>query len=251
LGVPNFSLVDEILIQNKVDIFYIIKAGNYDGQISKICKTVVHCVFNYNEPHGNVYAAVSNHVGKLVVPHIVYLPESRENMRKILDIPEDALVFGRYGGFDQFDITYVHNVVQNVAINFSNIYFLFMNTKKFCPELPNIIHIDKIIDLDKKVAFINSCDAMLWARTGGETFGLSIAEFSIKNKPVIATKVGDKAHVNFLGDKGIWYDENNLYQILTTLDKNSIQNYDWNAYREFSPENVMSIFKRVFIDSIN
>lgn len=248
-GVTNFDMVDTILLENNIDILYVIKAGEYEGQISRVCKTVVHCVFNTSQPHGNVYAAVSKSVGNLVVPHIVSLPDNNDNMRIELGIPDEALVFGRYGGMDQFDIKYVQNIVYDIAKNFSNIYFLFMNTHRFCPELPNIIHIEKIVDLEKKVAFINTCDAMLWARSGGETFGLSIAEFSIKNKPVIATKVGDTAHVDFLGDKGIWYNENNLYQILTTLNKKAIQQYDWNAYRDYSPEKVMKIFKEVFIDS--
>jgi glycosyltransferase involved in cell wall biosynthesis len=132
------------------------------------------------------------------------------------------IVFGRYGGYEQFDIQYVHRIVYNVARENPNIYFLFANTKRFCPFLTNIIHIDKIVDNDKKVEFINSCDAMIWARSDGETFGLSIAEFSIKNKPVLDTKVGDLAHVELLGEKGIWYEESNLRNILLTFDKESV-----------------------------
>ena len=37
----------------------------------------------------------------------------------------------------------------------------------------------------QKVKFINSCDAMLHARSLGESFGLSCAEFAIKNKPIL------------------------------------------------------------------
>ena len=59
------------------------------------------------------------------------------------------------------------------------------------------------MDLVEKVEFINTCDAMLWARGAGETFGLSIAEFSSKNKPVIAMQVGDLAHVHIMGDMGL------------------------------------------------
>ena len=90
---------------------------------------------------------------------------------------------------------------------------------------------------------------MLWARSHGETFGQAIAEFSIKNKPVIASKVGDLAHVDFLGDKGIWY---NNYQDLTEIilkfnpDKESKK--DWNTYRDYTPEKVMKIFKEIFLD---
>jgi hypothetical protein len=253
-GVSDFGMVDKILFETGCDIFYIIKAGEYEGQISRVIKTVVHCVFNYNQPHGNVYAGVSywlrgNNGCYPVVPHIVHLPEYHGDMRKELGIPENATVFGRHGGYGQFDIHFVHGIVYNVAKTNPNIYFLFVNTQPFCEPLPNIIHIGKIIDLFKKVEFINTCDAMLWARSDGETFGLAIAEFSIKNKPVLLTVSGDEAHIHLMKDKGIWYNENTLRDILIGFNKEEMAKKDWNAYRDYSPEKVMQIFKRVFIDN--
>ena len=41
IGVSNFNLVDPILVKTKCNIFYITKAGENEGQISKVCKTVV------------------------------------------------------------------------------------------------------------------------------------------------------------------------------------------------------------------
>lgn len=253
IGVPDFRYVDKILLEKGCEIFYITKAGEYEGQISRVIKTVVHCVFNYSQPHGDVYAGISpwlrgNNNNYPVVPYMVHLPEYELNMRKELGIPEHAIVFGRHGGYGQFDIKYVHPILYNVAKYNPNIYFLFMNTKPFCEPLPNIVHIDKIIDLIKKVAFINTCDAMLWARTDGETFGLAIAEFSIKNKPVILTVSGDEAHTHLMKEKGIWYNENTLYDILTGFNKEEMQNKDWNAYRDYTPEKVMQTFKKIFID---
>ena len=254
IGVDNFQKVDPVLLTEKCDIFYITKAGEYEGQVSNVIKTVVHCVFNYSHPHGNVYAGISNWIGGVnnnrhpVVPYMVTLPDHNNDMRSELNIPESATVFGRHGGYDQFDFPFVHQIVYQVALSNPNIYFLFMNTRPFCSSLPNIIHIGQIIDLDKKVAFINTCDAMLWARTGGETFGLAIAEFSIKNKPVFAMSCGDVAHVEILKDKGIWYNQNNLYSLLTAFDKEMAKNMDWNAYRDYEPEKVMAIFKQIFID---
>jgi hypothetical protein len=262
IGVNKFSDVDNILLNKKYDILYVIKAGKNEGQRSKFVKTVIHCVFNCNEPHGNVYSAISPFIKGYkknvpVVPHMINLPNHDKNMRDELNIPKNAIVYGRHGGYEQFDIKYVHKIVYEVAKNNNNIYFLFVNTNKFCEDLKNIIHIDKIIDLNKKVEFINTCDAMLWARNDGETFGLSIAEFSSKNKPIIATpniklnpKV-DLAHLYFLKDKGIWYNENNLYNILTTAvteeNIDEIRSKDWNAFKEYTPEKVIKIFERVFI----
>ena len=119
---------------------------------------------------------------------MINLPKHSRNLRKKLNIPDNAIVFGGYGGKDQFNIEYVQEAVYEIAKLEKNIYFLFANFNKFCDELPNIIHLPTIYDVNKKVEFINTCDAMLWARKIGETFGLSIAEFSTKNKPVLCTK---------------------------------------------------------------
>ena len=81
-----------------------------------------------------------------------------------------------------------------------------------------------IIDLEKKVKFINSCDAMIHARAGGETFGASIAEFSIKNKPVITCPCiiydSNNAHINILKDKAILYNMNNTEQVYSIFKNN-------------------------------
>lgn len=253
-GIPDFSLADSILISTKCDMLYIIKSGEYDGKISNVVKTCVHCVFNCSQPHGHAYASISPWVygnnGRIpFVPHMISLPEHDRNLRQRLNIPENAMVYGRYGGYEQFDLPFVHKTVYQVALQYPSIYFLFANTKPFCNPLPNIIHLDKIIDLDRKVEFINTCDAMLWGRSDGETFGIAIGEFSIKNKPVICTNIGYPAHIHLLKNKAIWYTPDNLYTILTTLTKEVIAGKDWNAYSLFTPEKVMSIFKRIFIDS--
>jgi hypothetical protein len=256
-AVDNFNKVENILNEQHCDILYIIKGGEFEGNISYNIKTVVHCVFNCLHPHGNVYATISPYIKGYVdnnfpvVPHMINLPDVAGNMRKELGIPDEAIVYGRHGGFETFDIEYVHKIVYEVAKKYNNIYFLFMSTNKFCNDLPNIIHLEPIIDVEKKVEFINTCDAMLWARKDGETFGLAIAEFSTKGKPVIATKknILDLAHVHFLNDFGIWYDETNLYDILIHFNKEENSKKDWNAYKDFTPEKVMKQFKKVFIDN--
>lgn len=254
IGVDNFSQVDQYLKKLNITHISIIKSGELNDRISKIAKNCIQCVFNCSHPHGDVYCSISSIVkgnnGKYpVLPHIVHLPKHERNMRDKLNIPNSAIVFGGYGGKTSFSIQYVHKVVYIVAKNNPHIYFVFANFNKFCPDLPNIIHLDMIIPLEEKVEFINTCDAMLWARNDGETFGLAIAEFSTRNKPVIASKVGDLCHVKYLGDKGIWYtNANDLIRILMSFDKDKIKDKDWNAYREFSPDNVMKIFKKIFLD---
>ena len=181
---------------------------------------------------------------------LLNLPENNLNMRKLLNIPPNAIVFGGYGGKNQFNIPYVQKVVYNIAQKNKNIFFLFANFKSFCPKLSNIIHLPIIIDLNEKVNFINTCDAMLWARSDGETFGQAIAEFSIKNKPVITSKIGFLSHVKYLGNKGIWYsNEKNLTEILLNFNPKIEEQKDWNAYRDYTPEKVMRKFDQIFLKS--
>ena len=90
---------------------------------------------------------------------------------------------------------------------------------------------------------------MLHARYIGESFGLSCAEFSIKNKPVI-TWLGsqERNHIDVLGDKGIYYnDSNDLLNILLNIDKTKINNDNWNMYNDYLPDEVIKKFKSVYL----
>lgn len=254
----NFKEVDSFLLKYNITHIFIIKSGEIDSRLSKVAKNCIQCVFNCNQPHGEVYCSISPLVngnnGKYpIIPRIITLPKHSINMRKKLNIPDNAIVFGGYGGSDSFNIYFVHKVVYYIAKNYPNIYFLFANFNRFCQNLPNIIHLPMIVDLNEKVEFINTCDAMLWARKHGETFGQAIGEFSTLNKPVIATKnVPDKAHVHFLGNKALWYNnENDLANILLNFNPKIESTKDWNAYRNFSPEKVMETFKNVFLSYSN
>jgi hypothetical protein len=214
----------------------------------------MHCVFTCIHPHGDVYACISPCVNGFhnqypVVPHMINLPYHDRNMRKELNIPEDAVVYGLYGGYESFNLKHAQDAVYEVARDNPNIYFLLVNLKPFRDPLPNLIYHKAIVDLDKKVEFINTCDAMVWGRSGGETFGLCIGEFSTKNKPVICTNDGSDSHIRILGDKAILYNtKEDLYKILTHFNRDEISKRDWNAYRDYEPEKVMKIFKEVFID---
>jgi len=247
--------LEHLLLKYTISHIYNIKSGEQDNRLSKVAKNCIHGVFNAAQPHGEIFSTISPWVkennGKYpVVPHMINLPNHDKHMRKKLNIPENAVVFGGYGGQDSFSIVFVHKVVYNIAKNNPNIYFLFANFNKFCPPLPNIIHLPMIIELDKKVEFINTCDAMIWARVGGETFGIAIGEFSSLNKPVIATKFcgGDIVHYHILKDKAIWYaGSNDLIEILLNFNPELESKKDWNAYKEYSPKNVMKIFDTVYL----
>jgi hypothetical protein len=245
------------LIINKYNLsfFYTQTYGSYNDiyefynkNIWLNCKTIKHCVFDTTYPESDFYISISETLNsKLntnvpVIPYIVDLPNDNENLRKDLQIPEEAVVLGRYGGKDEFNIGITHQAIREYLELDKNIYFLFMNTNKFY-EHPRIIYLDRNVDLYYKVKFINTCDAMIHARTMGETFGLAIAEFSIKNKPIITCPCGDIEHIKILGDKAIKYtNKNELIDIFKNIKNIINSRNDWNAYTLYSPEYVMNIF---------
>lgn len=258
--IEKFNDIHKLLIDEKCDILYILKAGEIDEEVTDVCKCVIHCVYGSMTPHGDVYLPVGpfgvkindNRGGSYGVPHIVSLPDVDGDMREELNIPKNSLVFGGYGGMDSFNIDFAREGVYEIAKENKDIYFLFANFEKFCEDLPNIIHLPRIINLKNKVKFINTCDAMIHAQSLGETFGLAIAEFSSKNKPIIATKMakddGGLMHVYMLGNKAFWYrNKQELKNIILSFDKELNSYRDWNAYREYNPENVMRYFDKVFI----
>lgn len=250
--VNNFSEVDPILTKYNVSHIYYIRSGKIDNRLSKVAINCSHAVF-VCQPHGDIYATISPIISgsnkKIpVVPHMVNLPKHDRNMRKKLNIPEKAIVFGGYGGSCRFNIKFVHDVVYKIASSNKNIYFLFANFIPFCAPLPNIIHLPMIAELDKKVEFINSCDAMIWARSDGEVMSMAMGEFSILNKPIITMKCGYKGHVDILGNKAFWYScGESLTKIIENFDPSMEKHKDWNAYRDYTPEKVMKIFNDTFL----
>ncbi len=220
-----------------------------DPKIWKSCKTIKYCVFFTQFPEESSCSVTVSHwlneknnTHFTVLPCIVSLPDVVGDLREELGIPKEATVFGGYGGRDNFDIELAQRAVYLVAKRYSSIYFLFANFKAFCEPLPNIIHCPTILDKERKVKFIQTCDAMLWARSQGETFGLAIAEFSIKNRPIFCMEIGDLAHIRILKEKAILYTTSgDLAKKLIHFTKEPEK--DWNAYTDYTPEKVMSIFK--------
>jgi hypothetical protein len=250
--------VTAIIDKYNINFFYDITHGIHDPtwklddkSIWKNCKTIKHAVFNTTGPEGDYYCCISEFLNKkfktnvFCLPHIVDLPNSTSNLRDTLGIPKDAIVFGRYGGYDTFSIGGVYQVINDVAAACSNIYFLFMNTRPFCPNRKNIIHMEMTTSLDTKAQFINTCDAMIHARMDGETFGLSCGEFAIKNKNIISCPSGDRAHIEILQDKIILYnDARTLIDIFLNFNKYKKDMSD-NGYKKYTPEAVMKIFNTI------
>lgn len=253
----------ELISREHIDIFYTLTAGEHepmykfsDPSIWKGCRTIKHCVFTTQGREADRYVGISEylnhkfHTTYPVIPHMISLPPCEGTLRQTLTIPDDAIVLGRHGGYATFDMAMTRSAIQRfVTTSPGRVYFLFMNTPRFCDH-PRIRHIDATTDLHAKSAFINSCDAMIHGRIDGEIFPISIGEFSVFNKPVITTPRGDLGHLFNLKDKAIIYNsEDELVSIFSTIGERIRARSDWNAYGEYTPEAVMSIFRKVVCDS--
>lgn len=286
LEVESLNALKMYIKNNYVDILYIISPGRSIDIADEIteCKTFVHCVFSTARPHGTYYVTIHDWINKAfhtnyrVLPHIVKKVDGiKTNLRNKLNIPETSMVFGSYGGKDQFNIQFVKKTI--IAKSNPTIFFIFMNIKNFCKEdynknYKNIIFMKGSTIQKDKIEFINTCNAMLHARNDGETFGLSIAEFSVQNKPIITFKPGffytikdnlldllgkrrkyDRAHIMNLGKNGFYYkNQKSLKKILLNFDKiytdcikHKKNNFDVFS-QKFAPEKVIKIFEQIIME---
>ncbi len=282
VGLGGWDEVDPFLASERITHLYLIKIVTERHKVARApgVRTLVHAVFHAHAPHGDAYARISPCVPTTVthpsgatvaagvdvpiVPHIVPKAEPGPDLRSELGIPADATVFGRHGGWETFDIPFVRDLVVEIARAASadaaspcaHIYFVLMNTPPICDPTPHIIHVERTSEPARKAAFIRTCDAMLHARQGGETFGLAIGEFSSHNKPVLTSNDpahtdngGARYHLDVLGERGVYYrDKKSLLQQIITFDRAAARQKDNNCYRAFEPQVVMETFRRVLID---
>ncbi len=255
--------LNEIVKTESIDIFYAIKSGENDGIIVDKIKNCIHVVFKVYEPHGEVYAYVSEWLAENItttkkdfVPHIISVEKSTDTLHEMLNISSNCKVFGYYGGNDSFNIKFVKKVVRKIAKSNPNIYFIFMGIDNFLEKrffwqtkinYKNIIFLESSTDPLFKSKFINTCDGMLHARLRGETFGIAIGEFALKDKPIITFKESfEKNHYKILGDDAYYY--KNSAELTNILLNSELVKSARVKYLQFSPELVMKKFKQIFID---
>lgn len=246
--------MQNILSELKPDAFFMIKHGKRDGVMSNSCKNWVNAIgpVTKSDIHGDKFYVGSKWLTKVsdgidCVPYMVNLPDIKEDMREELGIPKDAIVFGRNGGHDAFNIPFAKQVVRDSLFKKENIYYLFQGTDKFIDH-PRVIHLPSSPNLVEKVRFINTSDALLHARDLGESFGQTCAEFSARNKPVITWfESPERNHILVLGEKGIYYNKyDDLLRIVITFETDSKK--DWNCYRDYLPYPVMEKFKKNYLN---
>jgi hypothetical protein len=252
----DFNEIETLIQKNKIDFTYFIKAGDLDGKITKSSKNLIHAVFQHYNPHGDKYAYISKWLAETVgnnpndyIPFIVDLPEKNLNLRNKLNIPEESIIFGRHGGYDEFNISYAKKAIIDSLNERDDIYFVFMNTRPFVNH-ERVKYVNSTFDLQNKSNFIGMCDSMIHGRQLGESFGLAIAEFLFHDKPVISCVEGiDKCHHSMLKDRGLWYSsyEECKHLILNFKKNNYPSNYFKSLVMEFNPKNVMDRFNDIFL----
>jgi len=257
--------MDYIIDRYNFKFFYTLTSGGandiYQFENKSIwgnCKTIKHCVFNANCPEADFYIGISNFLNIKynttipIIPHIVESSHCSEDLRSELMIPKEAIVLGRHGGFTEFNIKDTHEAIIDFLNlpSSANLWFLFLNTQLFYNH-PRIIYLERTDNELYKEKMVNTCDAMIHAREMGEMFGLSIAEFSIKNKPVITCPCGDLGHIEILGEKALLYkSKDELLNIFNNIE-NIIKNKDeWNACGQYTPENVMRLFNELIFSKV-
>lgn len=234
-----------------LDVLYHIKSGSDDGfRAPEGVRYVVHGVFE-RPSGGDRNAVVSHWLSSLYdvpyVPHIISLPNDTETLRSSLGINKDAIVFGRYGGIDTFDIHWVWDAIGSTLDRRNDVVFLFVNTGGIPHEIMNsnrVLSAPQIGDPREKRRFINTCDAMIHARNRGETFGIAVGEFARYGKPIITYGGSyEQNHYLELPYAEKYNDKEELVDILLNFKP-----YTMKGYMDYSPEKVMKKFKEVFLD---
>jgi hypothetical protein len=262
--------------------------GKYQGLWLKDSINLIHSVFNYYEPYGDKHAYVSEwlyqknldskvkfkskiragviqriskspyslnpKLKKGFVPHCVY-PEVgiREKFIKKFNIPKSILLVGRIGGFDQFNDIEAQRAVFEILDKRKDVVFIFVNTKNFGNH-SNIIYIDWLSYKDKW-DFYDACDLFWNGRLMGESYGFSIIEPLMVNKPVIAPSVKrnakmDKNHISILEPLELLYSnkEELVNKTLFILENQTGNKLDYKLeVKKYEPQIVAGQFKDFFL----
>ena len=185
------TVLDAVVRDYKIDYLYKIEDGAEAELVLTTVPTLIHAVFECERPHGSRMLAVSDtvhHHGQGCsgsVPHMVWIADCRqETLRAELNIPEDAFVFGWLGGDDAWDAS-VTGIVKEVAALAPEVYFMFQNFPAdqgvLLQNTSNVLLVEATNDAYFKCKFGRTMDVFLHPRPKGETFGLAVAEVSLRN----------------------------------------------------------------------
>ena len=247
--------MQRLIEREKIDVAYFLKTRRRDPRISRSCRTAVHEVFKFFNPHGDAYAYISQSLADAMtggrypaVPHIVAPPTPRANLRAALGIPADAFVVGRHGAPDQFNLPFAPRAIEEALERRKNLWILLLNTARFSDH-ERVVHLPMTPDRQGVADFVASCDAGLNARYAGENFGLAIAEFLVQDKPVLVWRGGrDRNHLALVDDPRFIYETRaSLTRKLIGLEAAGWRGAWSDRVAPFAPAAVMAAFAKTFL----
>lgn len=257
LSYSNRKEFTQKLREHKAEVLYTIKPGHWDGWLIPGIKNCIHAMYHTDEFHGDAFAFVSAWLSREAtgreesyVPHFLRRFESKEDFRGELGIPRGARVFGRHGGVESFNISFVRQAIVRHARSHPEDHFLFLNTLPLegSEAVSNIHYLPATFNPDVKGKFFATCDAMIHAQWHGETFGMAPGEFAVLGKPVL-TYAGARvrAHLEMLGDAAIYYrNKKDLEEIFRNFQPRKARAEGYEKYAD--PRVVMDYFKKRFLD---
>lgn len=247
-------------------------------------KTIFHCMGWCHHRNGDLFAVTSSWMQAMynqgpIIPLIVTecpraQPGAPQKLRADRDIPIDAPLLCYLGSSGSFNLDSTRNALfkdeattNDWLSKVPTLHLMFMPPQGGIPVHPRIHSVPANSSVDALAAYYATCDAMLHARSNGESFGMAVAEFSRCNKPVITMDNGirgkavdgyETAHVEMLGDK-IWGykpgDQSSMQrQFHRLVDEKSrwyIQEVNHNAYAKYAgPHVIKGPFHNHFIEPL-
>mmetsp|Transcript_10156 Transcript_10156/g.9846 ORF Transcript_10156/g.9846 Transcript_10156/m.9846 type:complete len:419 (-) Transcript_10156:180-1436(-) len=264
-------------------VLYIAKSGEEESEpkfsTSYSCNmpTATLAIFKF-EKHGFTYAVINSILipsstarlpfnrtminnSNSVIPHIVRrsLLKAHTNLKSELNIPKGALTLCRHGGRTTFNTNFAHEAIGDLInkYNSTQLHFVFVNTDIFIRNYDikrhgQIHFLPPMSSGSRRMeSFFDTCDAMIHGRLDGEVFSLAIAEFSVRNKPVITCPGVNNGHIKLLGDKAYVYNNRKeCINHITNFITNGIPERNYNAFTKYEPEAVMKAFDKIFLQPI-
>ena len=260
------------------DVAYFMKYGNNDGKLIPGIPNIVHAVFQAYDPHGERYLYISEWLSKKMriqnlknliklsprgldslkrkkfdfLPYIVSLPLHESSLRAEWGFPEGAIIGGRHGAKDTFDVPKVHRAIQEILCGNEKVCFVFANTNKFI-EHPRVKFLPTLLSRLETSNYLSSLDFYLHARHRGETFGLSLLEAMLCKVPIFSYSVGVDGNHRYLlkGSKNSLFDSGDSLKMFV----NQLQNYEdvqtnFEIASSFSPEVVMQYWAQILTELV-
>jgi len=225
-----------------------------------ILKAILLCKWQFEkwvESGGNAEKGV-------IIPSLVKIEEKNySSLRKELEIPEDAFVYGFHQG-NREDIFSPVSLLAYNQIKNNNNYFLIMGGANLHRELasaigcPNIRFVEFSSSPDRIHQFLETIDVFAHARSDGEVCSASIIEGLYHGRPVLshpALNMGHAEQIEGCGKITGSIEEYAQEMLLFEKNKEYLEETSSNARKKYQEkykyEKVVDKILKVYYDALN